>query len=385
MIGQQNQTHTAETKPTNGWVAIVANPYSGGRPNAMHVERLVQELTRRQMRYRVLWEPTERRGVLSAAHAMVDCRCVIAAGGDGTLADVLVDLARFNHVPIGVLPLGNENLFAKHVGFSGSRRGVKKLADAIERGHSIQVDAGHVNRYVSQDAEAHTKKDVGNTERNAGKNAGKNVEGVEGVGGRVFSSVVSVGFDAEVVRRLAHWRSQVGPNAQDGTLRRVSDFSYVQRTFGAVRSYAFPQIELTANEQTVRGTLAMVFNVPRYAAGLPIAPHAQHDDGLLDWVVFERPGVVNLIHYGWLVVRGKHLQRTDVHHGRSAHIHITSDHETPVQIDGDSFGYTPIEIKCTPRTIRILNPTPTPPHPTHPHTPTTRSHVLPTFPRVIDM
>ena len=41
--------------------------------------------------------------------------------------------------------------------------------------------------------------------------------------------------------------------------------------------------------ETLEGTTVFIFNLPRYALGLPFAPHASQDDGLLDLVVFRKP------------------------------------------------------------------------------------------------
>ena len=95
---------------------------------------------------------------------------------------------------------------------------------------------------------------------------------------------------------------------------------------------------LEADGERVTGTHAFVFNLPRYALGLPLAPEARDDDGLVNWVVFERPGLRNLLRYLWATARRRHLLRSNVRHGTAARLRITSQQPLPVQVDGEPAG-----------------------------------------------
>src|SRR5205814_354129 len=92
-------------------------------------------------------------------------------------------------------------------------------------------------------------------------------------------------------------------------------------------------------EETLVGATVFLFNLPRYALGLPFAPLAQGDDGLLDLVVFREAGAFRALHYLWLVLRGLHLARSDVQHRRVRRVSISSTETVPVQLDGDPGGY----------------------------------------------
>jgi diacylglycerol kinase family enzyme len=66
---------------------------------------------------------------------------VVAAGGDGTVNAVASALAG-SHTPLGVLPLGTFNHFAKDLGIP---LGPEAAAKAIATGHTKRVDVGVVN------------------------------------------------------------------------------------------------------------------------------------------------------------------------------------------------------------------------------------------------
>jgi diacylglycerol kinase family enzyme len=107
--------------------------------------------------------------------------------------------------------------------------------------------------------------------------------------------------------------------------------------------YRFPPLTVTitdpGREETLVGATAFLFNLPRYALGLPFAPWALHDDGLLDLVVFREAGPLQALRYLWLVILGIHHERPGVYHRRVRRVVISSSETVPVQLDGDPGGY----------------------------------------------
>jgi diacylglycerol kinase family enzyme len=285
-------------------VLVVGNPFSGTRGNRRHVEELIRVLSDRGLRPYALWRPEERRAALSSPDHSERFRCVVVAGGDGTVRDVL---SQRPAVPMAVFPLGNENLFAKEFGFDLNPI---RLAYAIEKGESRPVDVGLV-------------------------------------GSECFGVVVSAGFDAEVVRRVAEWRVHAG------ALKRVSNFSYVPSVIKALASYPFPRIEIEADGERLQGHHVFVLNLNRYGMGLSLAPDARGDDGMLDWLVLKRPGRLNLLKYALRLMLKGRLPASIAERGRARKLAIRSETPVPVEVDGDAFGHTPIEIGIQPRGVSV--------------------------------
>jgi diacylglycerol kinase family enzyme len=147
------------------------------------------------------------------------------------------------------------------------------------------------------------------------------------------------GFDAEVVTR--HHAARV----RGGATRPTHRAQYVDPVLRASFGYTFPTISVavadpaSGREETLVGTSVFVFNLPRYALGLPFAPTALGDDGLLDVVAFRDPGPFRALHYLWLVVRGLHLKRPGVEHRTVRRAVVSAATRVPVQLDGDPAGY----------------------------------------------
>lgn len=276
------------------WVGVVANKGAGGGRSRRRVSALVRELRRRGLRPRVVWTPEARARLVGEARGDPLVRCLVAVGGDGTVGALVNEVP---DAPIAVLPSGTENLFARHFHYS---RCPKRLANAIEGRQICRIDLGCAR-------------------------------------GRRFTLMAGFGFDADVVTR--HHIARVG---RSGLPRPTNRAAYVEPVLRSSFGYRFPAMTVTVRdagaEETLVGSTVFVFNLPRYALGLPFAPTACGDDGLLDLVVFQKPGAFHALHYLWLVVRGLHLRRPDIEHRRVQGVTVSAPETVPVQLDGDPGG-----------------------------------------------
>jgi diacylglycerol kinase (ATP) len=210
------------------------------------------------------------------------------------------------------MPAGTENLFARHFGLC---RNPERASRTIASGRALPLDLGEAD-------------------------------------GRRFALMAGFGFDAEVVTR--HHLARIGHARR---VRPTSRAAYVEPVLRASFCYAFPTLKLVVEEpgppEELVGTTAFLFNLPSYALGLPIAPKAREDDGLLDLVVFRDPGPLAALHYLWLVFRGLHLERPGVWHRRVRRLTVSSEVTVPVQLDGDPGGLIAPD-RHGPWTARVL-------------------------------
>jgi diacylglycerol kinase (ATP) len=292
-------------------ILVAANPYSGASDNRRRVEALARELAAGGERPRVVWDARERAATLADRAAMAGCRAVVAAGGDGTVAQVINELPP--GTPLAVFPAGTENLFAAAYGFADDPAA---LVRALAAGRTRALDLGRASVL------------------------GKS---------RFFALMLSAGLDAEVVRRLAEWR------AAGVALRRIRRASYVAPLAASLLTYRHPPLHLVAGESTASGAYCVVANAPAYALDLPLAPGARADDGALDWLVFERGSLAALATYSWAVWRGRHLGRDDVRMGRATRLTLDAAAPVPVQTDGDPLGTTPVEVDVVPGALTVIS------------------------------
>lgn len=232
--------------------------------------------------------------------------CLVAAGGDGTVADVI---NRYPGVPIAVLPMGTENLLARYLGTPQSGEALARL---IASGSRRRLDLGIV-------------------------------------GNRRFALMVSAGIDAEIVGRVHAAR---GGN--------ISHSTYIQPILDSLRTYDYPELQVTIDDDPMprSARLVEVVNLPAYALGLPVAAGARGDDGKLDLRLFERGEAFQMIRYLCNVAMGTHEQLPDVVSRLATRVRIESERPVPIQADGDPAGFTPVEISLAPGALEVFAPAP---------------------------
>jgi diacylglycerol kinase family enzyme len=238
-------------------------------------------------------------------------RALVAAGGDGTIAEMLNRTPP--GVPIGLLPLGTENLLAKYIGLAATP---EAACDAISAGQVVRLDAGKA-------------------------------------GGRLFLLMASCGFDADVIERLHLTRH--GP---------IGHWSYAKPILQAIRSYEYPELTVYFDQEAVgagwpRSVTArwmFLFNLPCYARGLPLAPDAGGDDGWFDLCTFQRGTLWHGLRYLAATMRRRHPGLPDCFTARVRRVRVESSARVPYQLDGDPGGVLPVEIEMLPERFTLVLP-----------------------------
>ena len=284
------------------WIAIQRNPRSGSGQKREALISLIRELRRRGLKPRLFKSRERLTELLQSPEQLESLRCIIAAGGDGTVCDVI---NRFPEVPVCPFPLGTENLLCRHFGVSGD---AVQTADQIESGQCEAIDVGLL-------------------------------------GDRRFLLMASVGFDAHVIHRLH--------NSRRGNISRLT---YAWPILSAAAGYLFPQLRVFVDDapEPIPGCLAVIANFPEYAFGLPLVPEAVPTDGLLSVRVFPEPGAFSLLRYCRLLRGHRHVGHPEIPFVTAHSIRIESDVPVPVQIDGDPCDTTPCEITLSAAGANLL-------------------------------
>ncbi len=238
---------------------------------------------------------------------------VVAAGGDGTLA--LAAQSVPPDVPLVPMPMGTENLLAKHF---VHRADAGSVCSVIRFGDQVSLDAG-----LATSAEGRANKQP-----------------------RLFLIMASCGFDAEVVRGMHLTRRG-----------HINRFSYAKPIVRALFRYQFPKLRVRVDGQPIPDSAwCMVFNISRYATNLKIEPDAKGDDGKLDLIALEKGSLLSGLRYLGGVVTGRHLNMNDVNRQRGCVIELDSDARVPYQLDGDYVGHLPLRIEIKPARVQLLIP-----------------------------
>ena len=289
---------------------FIVNPKSGSTGNVSLLVRLKDYLHKQgHIIHLDLTQSLSHAGELAGVAKNNGANLIIVSGGDGTVRSVVEAMAG-SQVPILILPGGTENLLAQELGIDGS---FHKTAKILEHGSLRNLDLGSVN-------------------------------------GRLFMAITGVGFDAEVIRRINLFRS--------GHITHGDYIWPICRTFW---EYKFQHIFVKADGKVVCDEPALVFigNISRYAVGLPIVPHADCSDGLLDVCIYKCRRRRELLMHSARTICHRAEMSKNVMRFNCTHLTIDSnDSDVPVQMDGDPGPSLPLDITIVKSAAQVMTPPP---------------------------
>lgn len=230
---------------------------------------------------------------------------IIAAGGDGTLNEVVNGIGG-STVRLGILPVGTMNVFATELGIPQGN--LERAWSIIEQGKVVEVDLPKAN-------DTH------------------------------FIQLAGVGLDAEVVRKTtADSKKALGP------------LSYLL-TLVQVAAHKPSRVMLEAEGGRIsEGSFALIGNGRLYGGPFPVFQRASLFDGLLDVLVFQNQSHWDVVRYFQAIAFGTHPQLPDVEYFQTSTLRVTSSGDVPVELDGEVAGMLPCLFSVSSQKLRVLAP-----------------------------
>jgi lipid kinase YegS len=255
---------------------------------------------------RVTWEKGDARRFASEADK-VDL--LIAAGGDGTLNEVLHGLMDFSEAvrpKLGIVPLGTANDFA--IGCGIPRDPDKALALCV-KGEAVPVDVGKANNHW-------------------------------------FVNAATSGFAAEITATTSpELKRLFGPAAYTvmGAILAINFHHYKGKLI------------LPSREISDSGPVAIVGNGRQAGGGLEVAPRARIDDGLLDVLV------VRQISPTALLAAARELQQLPsdgeyIFYWQTPWLEVHPEEAIPVNLDGEPLSFSTVRYEAVPKAIQLIVP-----------------------------
>jgi diacylglycerol kinase (ATP) len=232
---------------------------------------------------------------------------VVAVGGDG-LVNLALQVVAGTSIPLGVVPAGSGNDFARTLGFS--------LADPLEATDHVvhntlrQVDLGRA-------------------------------------WGRWFGCVLGAGFDSLVTERA---NRMAWPN---GRARYNLAILAELRTF---RPVPF-ELVLDGVVWQTEAMLVAVGNGRSYGGGMRVCPDARLDDGLLDVTVLGPLSKPEFVRVFPTVYKGTHVAHRAVTVRRAREVTLRADGLT-AYADGERVAVLPITAEAVPHALHVHAPDP---------------------------
>jgi diacylglycerol kinase (ATP) len=228
---------------------------------------------------------------------------VVAAGGDGTINEVVNGIAG-SQVKLGILPVGTMNVFAAELGLPMSAREAWKV---IQAGHAREIDLALANR-------------------------------------QYFVQLAGVGLDAQVVKETS-WQAK----------RNLGPLSYVISA-AQIMARKPPILRIQANGEEILGSFVLIGNGRFYGGPLPFFRDARFDDGLLDVLIFKNQSHLDIARYLAHILVGQQGRLGDVTYLQTKKLHVSSEADVPVEVDGELAAELPITFRIASKKLRVLVP-----------------------------
>jgi diacylglycerol kinase (ATP) len=290
---------------------VIFNPTAKGN-KARHFRRHLNEIAAD-----CALKPTQQAG--EAAHLAREAveegfDTIVAAGGDGTVNEVLNGLAAAPDGPararLGVLPLGTVNVFALEHGIPFK---LQAAFETIRRGTEQAVDLPWVELQSG-----------GQTKR------------------LCFAQMAGAGIDARAVERV-DW----------ATKKRVGRVAYALAFLQALNERR-PLVECRVGGERVSGEWVLLGNGRFYAGSYAFFPKAVPGDGLLDVCVYPRLGWWTLMRFALCAAIGRVYAPPDMRHFQCEQLELHSAQRVPMELDGEAAGELPARVSIQRQRLRII-------------------------------
>ena len=237
-------------------------------------------------------------------------RFLILGGGDGSVSSV-VDFLAHHDTPLGLLPLGTANDFARTLGIPQDIEGACKT---IAEGKLVDIDLGLA-------------------------------------GDNYYVNVASVGLGVEATRALSPWlKRSTGPLAYP--VAAIKAF-LTHEPFSARLTFPDGDHEPVEYDRLLQ---VAVGNGRFYGGGMVVASDSGIDDKTLDIYAIDLGRHRNLIGAARYLKSGDFIKTEGVHHFRTSRVRLETEPDLPVNIDGEVVTRTPQDFSVAHNALDVLVP-----------------------------
>ncbi len=251
---------------------------------------------------------TDRPGAATrfAAEIKQNSDVVIAAGGDGTINEVLNGLIGGGGV-LGIIPIGSGNDFVKMLNLP---RDYEKALRIIQQHNTMRIDVGKVD-------------------------------------GRYFLNGLGIGFDAYVV-------------IESQKVKWLRGFvMYLFAILKTLKHYHNMSVNLKLDGREEQREIFMITvgNGKSLGGGFFLTPRAKLDDGVFDICIFRALTTPEVLKNLPKALHGKHLFLPQVEYFQARELSVSSPDWLPMHIDGELMptNIQQVSVEVVPRAIEVIH------------------------------
>ncbi|MGD7063463.1 diacylglycerol kinase [Bacillus altitudinis] len=289
---------------------IIYNPTSGRELFKKNLPQVLQKFE--QAGYETSCHATTCAGdAIQAAEkaAQRDFDLIVAAGGDGTINEVVNGLAPLEKRPkLGIIPVGTTNDFARALGIP--REDILKATDAIIDGVAKPLDIGKVN-------------------------------------GQYFINIAGGG-------RLTELTYEVPSKLKT----MLGQLAYYLKGMEMLPSIRPTEVEIEYDGKLFHGEIMLfLVSLTNSVGGFEkLAPDSILDDGMFDLIILKKVNLAEAIRVVSLALRGEHIHDNNVIYAKANRVKVDVKDKMQLNLDGEYGGMLPGEFENLYRHIEFIVP-----------------------------
>ncbi|KEO81788.1 diacylglycerol kinase [Tumebacillus flagellatus] len=290
---------------------LIYNPSAGKEALLHSVPRILDFLEQGGLEVSTAMTHGANDAVRAARQACEDrFDLVIAAGGDGTINEVINGLSQMEYRPtLGVLPGGTTNDLARALHLP---RDLKSACEIILQNHRVPLDVGRV-------------------------------------GDGFFINIAGCGRLTEITYEVpSKLKTHLGQLAY--YVKGLEKLPFLKPIQIAIDSpdFAFEG----------KAMLCLIANSNSIGGFEKLAPNASLHDGFFDVIIVKPCKIPELVRLATLALRGEHLNSDRVIYFHTDRLTVSSAEEVELNLDGEFGGLLPREFECLKHHLNVLVPKP---------------------------
>lgn len=282
-------------------ILIIFNPYSGNS-NKQKLNLIINKLKQSNTVHIIKTGKLEDATFIAKKY-IKDNDIVIAAGGDGTIHEVINGI---NHnIKFGIVPFGTANVLAAEAGIKND---IRTIYESIESAETKNIYLANLDQ-------------------------------------KKFCLMVGIGFDADIVHNM------------NASLKKIFGKSlFVFSCLIEIIKFKKKQIIVETNQEKVEGNWVIISKAMHYAGKYKISETTNIFNDNLECYVFQNLTRIKLLsHLIKIFIFGEFLQSKNIKKIISKNFKITSNQQVNVHCDGEKYKSLPIDISIRGDSLNLIS------------------------------
>ncbi|PSL44499.1 diacylglycerol kinase [Salsuginibacillus halophilus] len=289
---------------------VIYNPTAGREAAKKQLPYILDRLE--QAGYIASAHMTKREGcartaALKAGEAGYDV--VVAAGGDGTIFEVVNGLAPLKERPrLGIIPMGTTNDLARALGLK--KHSLEEMCDVLTEGHTTPVDIGQV-------------------------------------GEQYFINIAAGGSLTELTY-----------DTPSRLKTMLGHLAYYAKGVEKLRSLKPQHVEIEYDGKYFEGDVMMflIANTNSIGGFEKLCPNASYNDGMFDMIIVKKMSLPEFVRVGTQALQGEHIYHEKVKYVQANRVKIAVSGDMELNLDGEYGGMLPAEFVNLHQHFEMLAP-----------------------------